>query len=85
MFLTRQPYLHPFLPQVFDLGASGTSPATRVAEVGDVHAAACAALGSGGVFHASDRKGSAVKHMTPISERRLLFDSLLLRAACWLL
>lgn len=56
--------------QVFDLGASGVSPAQKVAEVPDFHAAACQALGnvSGQVFHSGDHKGSGIKYLTPIGK-----------------
>ena len=58
--------------QVFDLGAQGTDPARKVAEVTDFYSvAASSANGGREVFRnaAGERKSAAVKYITPIGER----------------
>ncbi|KAI8471772.1 MAG: nucleoporin-domain-containing protein [Monoraphidium minutum] len=54
--------------QVFDLGAGGSDPARKVAEVPDFLEAACrAAQGGQPVFRlGGDRRGTAVKYIAPI-------------------
>jgi hypothetical protein len=57
------PHASPLL-QVFDLGPTGQDAAKRVAEVPDFYAAAKQSLFGLDVFN--ERKGSAVKYLTPI-------------------
>lgn len=53
---------------MFDLGAHGTDPARRVADVTNIYAAAANAAGGRELFRSAstDKKGGIVKHIAPI-------------------